>query len=45
MTFSHPTLVQRPQPGGIRQYFWMKLIPQKLEGWGYSTMPVKQCSV
>ena len=33
--FSYHTLVWRPRSGGSRQNFWMRLIAQKLERWGY----------
>ena len=26
--------------GGSRRNFWMKLIPQKLEGWGYCVVKI-----
>jgi len=38
--FSHPILVSCPRSGGTRQNFSMKLIAQKLEGWGYCTVKI-----
>ena len=33
---SHPCLT--PPLGGFHQNFWMKLVPRKLQGWGYCTV-------
>ena len=36
--FPYTTLIKRPRSGWTRQNFWMKLITQKLEGWGENCM-------
>ena len=38
--FSYPTLVWRPRSRRTRQDFWMKLIAEKLEGWGYCMVKI-----
>jgi len=37
--FSHPSFDVRPL-GNAHQNFWVKLTPQKLEGWGYRMMKI-----
>jgi len=37
-TSTHRCLM--PRSGGTRQNFWTKLIPQKLDGWGYCKVKI-----